>query len=110
MKFKFLVSVIIFSILVLDTYSQETPDDLPKIFYRNEKTLGVQLNTNGWSVGYRFGDRINYFEKRNYEIDFSIIKHPKEIKSSSSFIASESFIFGKLNYVFDLRAGDCKQK
>ena len=82
---------------------------MPKIFYRNEKTVAINLFTNGWGLGYRYGNRINYFEKRNYEIDFSVIKHSKEIKSSSAFLVSESFVFGKLNSVFDLRFGYGKQ-
>jgi len=89
--------------------AQELPDDMPKIFYRNEKTAGIYLNSNGFGLSYRYGSRINYFEKNIYDIDFSIIKHPKEIKSTSSFINSESFIFGKLNHVFDLRVGYGKQ-
>ena len=108
MNLRFLLTLIILSNCIF-AYGQDAPEDMPKIFYKNEKTLGVQLNTNGWGLGYRYGDRINYFEKRNYEIDFSIIKHPKEIKSSSTFISSESYVFGKLNYVFDLRLGYGKQ-
>jgi len=81
-----------------------------KIFYRNEKTLAVNLNSNGWGLGYRYGNRINYFEKYIYEFDFSVIKHPKEINSSNaSFLSSESFVFGKLNSVFDIRLGYGKQ-
>ena len=82
---------------------------MPKIFYRNEKTVALSVLTNGWGLGYRYGSRINYYEKRNYEIDFSAIKHSKEIKSASIFLVSESFVFGKLNSVFDLRFGFGKQ-
>lgn len=109
MNLRFFLSAIFISIFTLNAYPQKLPEDMPKIFYRNEKTLGLQLNTNGWGIGYRYGDRINYFEKRNYEIDLSLLKHSKEIKSSSSFLTSSSFVFGKLNYVFDLRAGYGKQ-
>ncbi|MBU8891610.1 MAG: hypothetical protein KOO66_02445 [Bacteroidales bacterium] len=109
MKLKVFIVASFLSLFFTKVNSQELPGDIPKIFYRNEKTLGLHANTNGVGIGYRYGDRINYFEKRNYEFDFSIIKHPKEIKSSSSFIASESFVFGKLNYVFDLHLGYGKQ-
>jgi hypothetical protein len=107
MNLRFLLTLIVLSNSIL-AYAQDT-EDMPKIFYKNEKTIGVQLNTNGWGLGYRYGDRINYFEKHNYEVDLSIIKHPKEIKSSSTFISSESYVFGKLNYVFDLRVAYGKQ-
>jgi len=108
MKLKVYITATILSFLFIKVYSQELPEEAPKVFYKNEKTLGLNLNTNGWGIGYRFGDRINYFEKRIYEVDFSILNHPKEIKSSSAF-SSESFIFGKLNNVFDLRFGYGKQ-
>ncbi|MFC2152506.1 hypothetical protein ACFLSE_08265, partial [Bacteroidota bacterium] len=71
MNLRFLYLASLLSFIILGAYSQEPTEDLPKIFYRNEKTLGIQLNTNGWGIGYRYGDRINYFEKRIYEIDFS---------------------------------------
>lgn len=109
MNLRFLFLVLLISLLNLKAYCQDISEDMPKIFYRNEKTVGFQLNTNGWGIGYRYSERLNYFEKRNYEIDFSIIKHTKEIKSSSSFLTSESFVFGKLNNVFDLRVGYGKQ-
>ncbi len=108
MNLRFLLSIVILSNFIT-AYGQDLTENMPKIFYKNEKAIGVQLNTNGWGIGYRYGDRINYFEKRIYEVDFSIIKHPKEVKSSSTFISSESFVFGKLNYVFDLRVGYGKQ-
>ena len=51
----------------------------------------------------------NYFERKNLEIDFSQMKHAKEVKSTSFYQGSESFVFGKMHYVFDLRLGFGKQ-
>ena len=109
MCYKKLIIFILFIILSVDVISQENENDIPKIFYRNERTISLNLNTNGWGLGYRYGDRINFFEKKIYEVDFSILKHSKEVKSSSSWFSSESFVFGKLNSVFDLRIGIGKQ-
>ena len=105
-----LLLFLFFILLSFFAYPQDLPDDMPKIFYRNEKTIALNLNSNGWGLGYRYGSRINFFEKRIYEIDFSVIKHPKEINlSNASFLSSESFVFGKLNSVFDFRFGYGKQ-
>ncbi len=109
MNIRFLILAIFLLILSSNSYCQELTEDMPKIFYRNEKSIGFQLNTNGWGVGYRYGSRINYFKKHNYEIDFSYLKHPKEIKTTSYYQGSKSFVFGKMNYAFDLRAGYGKQ-
>ena len=45
-------------------FSQVEDENMPKVFYRNEKTIALNLLTNGWGLGYRYGDRINFFEKR----------------------------------------------
>lgn len=100
----------IFTIQSLNTLSQVLLDDMPKIFYKNEKTIALNLSSNGWGLGYRYGSRINVFEKKIYEIDFSIIKHSKEINSTNaSIFSSESFVFGKQNSIFDIRFGYGKQ-
>lgn len=102
--------IILFLFNTFQSFAQETTENLPRIFYRNEKTIALNLNSNGWGLGYRYGSRINYFEKYIYEFDFSVLKHPKETSSSNaSFFSSESFVFGKLNSVFDLRLGYGKQ-
>ena len=109
MNLRFLILVFFIFTTTFNTYSQDPSEDMPKIFYRNEKSIGLQLNTNGWGLGYRYGSRINYFEKKNLEVDVTLIKHSKEIKTTSLYQGSESFVFGKLNYVFDIRAGFGKQ-
>jgi len=90
-------------------FAQEDLSSIPKIFYRNEKTISLNFSTNSWGLGYRYGSRINYFEKRLYEVEFSNIKHSKEIKSTSTFLSPESFVFGKLHSVYDLRFSYGKQ-
>lgn len=110
MHFKKFFFIIAFSLFFVDLFSQNYDnEDVPKIFYRNERTISLNLTTNGWGLGYRYGNRINFFEKRIYEFDFSIIKHSKEVKSSSVLFDSDSFVFGKLNNVFDFRFGIGKQ-
>ncbi|MDX9697173.1 MAG: hypothetical protein RBT49_15385 [Bacteroidales bacterium] len=110
MKYSKSLLLLFFFLFVSSAYPQELSDDMPKIFFRNEKTIALNLNSNGWGLGYRYGSRINVFEKHIYETDFSVLKHPKEVNSSNaSFLSSESFVFGKLNSVFDLRFGYGKQ-
>ena len=87
-------------------FAQGEIDEQQRLFYRNEHTLGIFLNSTGWGVGYRFGKRINYLNKRLYEIDFNNIKHPKEYKTTNPiFPNTKGFIFGKENLFVNLRAG-----
>lgn len=109
MKSKYFLLIFALVAFANSLFAQSDLAGTSKIFYRNEKTVALNLSTNGWGLGYRYGSRLNYFEKRLYEVEFSIVKHPKEIKTSSTFMSSESFVFGKLNSVYDLRFAYGKQ-
>lgn len=82
----------------------------PKIFYRNERSIGVLLNSNGWGVSGRFAKRINARNKNIWEIDFANIKHPKEVKITNSYYNNRSFVYGKTNLLLNFRGGWGKQK
>ncbi len=82
----------------------------PRIFYRNERSIGVLLNSNGWGVSGRFAKRINARKKNIWEIDFANIKHPKEVKISNNYYNNQSFVYGKTNLFINFRGGWGKQK
>lgn len=81
-------------------------DDQQRVFYRNERTVAFSLNSNGYSFGYREGKRLDFLNKRIIDIELAVLKHPKELKLSNPYIqAGNSFVFGKLNNVFAIKAG-----
>jgi hypothetical protein len=78
---------------------------------RNEKTGILCLTSNGINLGYRFGKRIDARNQNIYDLDFVIVKDPKEIKLTSNFnyYSSRSFVFGKKNSFFELKGTIGKQ-
>ena len=72
------------------------------LYYRNEKSFHIGMNSYGIDLGYQFGKRINYTERKLYNISISYIKDPKEQKERNPNTGG-SYIFGKLNSVFCLR-------
>jgi hypothetical protein len=81
-------------------------DEQQKVFFRNERSFGVSINSDGLGVGYRQARRTDYLNKRLFEIDFGTLKHPKEYRTSNPYTqGAGSFIFGKLNSVVYLRGG-----
>lgn len=103
---KIFVTCFIFQLFILFAYSQGEIDTQKKVFYRNEKSVGLLLNSNGWGMNYRFGKRINAFKKYLYEVDFVGFKHPKEIKLSNAYNPTgKNYVFGKKNCCLDLRLG-----
>lgn len=104
-------SVLVFIVFCLcftvDVFSQGEIDTQPKIFYRDERTWALSINTNGYGGGYRYAKRIDGFRKTTYEIELYHIKHEKELKVPSyvSQQIGSSFVYGKLNSFFALHAG-----
>ena len=89
------------------TLAQGEIDEQKGIFFRDERTFAAFLTSTGIGGNFRYAKRITAFKKTLYEIDLVNIKHPKEVKisTSTSTLAGRSFVYGKLNHFFNLRAG-----
>ena len=98
--------VIIFALFCGPLLAQGELDPQDRTFWRNERSLGASLNSDGWSVIYR---ELRQTKPSNrYFIEGSVegFKHPKEIKLSNYYFQSPgSFVFGKLNSVWTIGAG-----
>lgn len=102
---KKLLIIAVTILLSYTVYGQGDLNEQQKVFFRNEKSYGILLNTDGWGLSYRAAKRIDYLNKRLVEVDFGILKSPKEFRQSSYWQQGGSFIFGKLNSAFFLRGG-----
>ncbi|MGD0341169.1 MAG: hypothetical protein ABSA76_05630 [Bacteroidales bacterium] len=77
-----------------------------KVFFRNEKSFGFLLNSDGLGISYREGKRINFLNKDILEFDIGTLKDPKEYKMYNPYTTGTgSYIYGKLNSVMFLRGG-----
>jgi len=90
-------------------FAQGELDQQQKIFFRNEKSFAVLLNSDGAGISYRDGKRIDYLNKRYFEIEAGTFKHPKEYRLSSYYSQAGSFVFGKLNSPFYFRGSIGRQ-
>lgn len=109
---KKIFSFLLFYTFVIQlSYSQGDVDEQKKIFYRNEKSLAVMLNSNGLGINGRYSVRIDAFRKKNFDFEIVGLKHPQEYRSiSSSNTSTRGYTIGKLNNVFVLRPGYGRQK
>ncbi len=111
MKFKRATILFLFtSLFILPLFSQGEIDEEQKIFFRNEKSWAIFLNTNGYGGNYRSGKRINASRKILWEIDMNYIKHAKELKISSNSNQIDQYVFGKMNFAWETRGGIGYQK
>jgi hypothetical protein len=89
----------------LSSFAQGELDNQQKVFFRNEKSLGLLINTDGMGLSYRAGKRVDYLNKRLIEIDFGTLRNIKEYRQRQAYGQGGSFVFGKLNSAFYLRGG-----
>jgi hypothetical protein len=81
-------------------------DTQEKILFQNERSISLELNTNGFGAGFRFGQRKTYLKKVLYDIELAYVKHPKESKVSPNVIGyttSRRYVPGKTNIFINLR-------
>lgn len=89
----------------------DTTIDNTTVLLRKEKSGFFMIHTGGFGIGYRSGKHITGYKKKMFEIELTGMKHPKEIKISNPYFEnSKSYVFGKENSFFMLRAGLGKQK
>lgn len=81
------------------------------VVYDKEFTVDVKLHTNGLALAANIGKIKSYYKTRYYHFEIGELKHEKEYRysrdlTSNNFSrASGSYVFGKQNSLFVLRAG-----
>lgn len=103
---KLLISLIIFLYCASIVSAQGELDEQQKVFFRNERSFAILLNTDGYGFSYRTGKRIDFRNKRLFELETGNLKNPKEYRLSNPYVQSSgTFVFGKLNTVWYIRGG-----
>jgi hypothetical protein len=102
---KLLIIAVIFCFGTLSMYAQGELNEQQKVFFRNERSFAILLNTDGFGLSYRGAKRIDYLNKRLLEVEAGILKNSKEYKMPNIYNQGGSFIYGKLNSTFYLRGG-----
>jgi hypothetical protein len=110
---KFVIITLLFASIHL--HAQELKDDISKlergedvnVLYKNEGSFGIYAHTaGGIGLAYRRGKHVTGKIKRMYEFELQNFKHPKEVKSISSYNEnSKSYYLGKLNSFLLFRPG-----
>lgn len=80
------------------------------ILYSKETTFEAELHTNGFLLGLNFGKLLTYYKTPIIHISLGELRHPKEVQQSEIYNfgagnSNRSFIFGKQNNFFVVRAG-----
>ncbi len=106
---RLLISAVAFVFIALSLTGQGDLNEQQRVFFRNERSFGIQLNTDGIGFSYRTAKRTDYLNKNIIEYEFGTIKHPKEYKLSNPYTQGSSFVFGKINFPMYFRASIGRQ-
>ena len=108
---KKIILLIIFFLITYSIYSQGELTEESEIFYKDERSTGLQLNTNGWGLNFRRGYYVAPAKKNLWEVGFNKIRHPKEYKISNPYsYTMKRYVYGKLNTCYDIKFGFGRQR
>lgn len=106
---KLLIIVVLFTVASAAVNAQGELDEQQKVFFRNERSFAILLNTDGFGASFRAAKRIDYLNKRLIEIDAGILRSPKEYRQRNLYSQGGSYTFGKMSQAFYLRGGIGRQ-
>lgn len=83
--------------------------DWKGIIYKKEQTVNFRFHTNGFSIAYNSGKILSYYKTQFYQIELGYLKDYRETKQNKNFTSSplngsSSFVFGKQNNLYIIRA------
>jgi hypothetical protein len=97
------IPVIIGLLVSVVSFSQGEIDNQKRILFKNERSYGVFLTSNGFGGDFTYAQRINARNHTLYQVELYTLKHPQEVKMSNSFYSNKSFVFGKINNFYTLK-------
>ncbi len=96
-------------LFVLFAFSQGDIYQGHRKYNRNERSVGVSLNSNGLAFDYKIGRRIDGTRKWVFLFYGSWLKHPKEVKIQT-YSSGSRFVYGKLNVAYPISISAGRQK
>lgn len=100
-----------FGLAIANTEAQSviTIDETSKGFvYTDESAITFDIKTNGFQVGYLWGKYETYYKYKYYHVGITNVKHRMEYSTKypvpSIARVSNSYIYGKINSLFQLKA------
>ncbi len=113
---KFFILILCSTFCLVSAYSQtfqpkQFSTESKGVIYNKELAFNLRLHTNGWAFGANIGKIESYYKTKFFNIEIGELKHPKEYRHSFDYPnqfsgrTSKSFIFGKQNNLYAIRAG-----
>ena len=77
-----------------------------RVLLKKELSGGITVHVLGMGMNFRKGVNKTFFNSRIFEIEAVSMKHPKQVRVVNPYYYNaKSYVYGKLNHVYILRAG-----
>jgi hypothetical protein len=103
-KILIIPSLLLFSGVLQGQSNLAVEDTSKNIILLKERSFGVILHSQGWGLKFSRGFNKTAFNKRVWSIEMVEIQSPKQVRTINPYFTnSKSYIYGKLNSVFNFR-------
>ncbi|MFT4678700.1 MAG: hypothetical protein ACI84C_002956 [Flavobacteriales bacterium] len=102
----FISAILALSFSSIKTIAQSEDPEGPTIIYNQQMLGGLHLHSNGYGLQFAWGRYKGASKIWTYSADLLYMKHDKEVRSyNPAYQDSKSYVYGKMNSLFVLRAG-----
>lgn len=103
---KILILGLFLTLPLLGFAQVDTDADFKRQVYDREYTLGLIGHSRGYAINGRYLKYLDGYNKLGFEIDFSKLRHPKEVRIPNQFYNnSRGYVFGRENTFYTVRTG-----
>ncbi len=108
---KFLVSIILVLVFFGNVYSQQADRIIKKPILKYESSFGINLNSDGWGINYKYGKTKTFTNKKTWDIGLLFIRDTKQYRYYNPYDNSaKSFFYGKMIGFYSLQILRGRQK
>lgn len=108
---RFLILSVLFLISVSQIFAQQADKIVKKPLLKYESSFGINLNSDGWGFGYRYGKSKTFTNKKTWDISLSFIRDSKQYRIYPYYDNSaKSFFYGKRINFYSLQVLRGRQK
>ena len=108
---KYLILIVIALSSASSLFAQGELDEQKRVMLRDERTFGGFLNSNGFGANYRYGYWRDYKNQFIIDVDFTYVKHQKEVKTTVAYdYSTNRYVYGKENLFWEFKGAAGWQK
>ena len=107
-----IILLLILLLLPFVVLSQKADKIIKQPLLKYENSFGINFNSDGWGVSYRFGKAKSYTNKKTWDLNFGVVWDNKQERQlwPGAPNSAKSFFYGKLIHLYNIQVLRGNQK